>query len=174
MKQTKHNDDLRIRISGLSNGLHDYRFTVKPSFIGLEESFSHPVEVEASIDKTTRQILLRAKVSTSGHFQCDRCIENFEREIASSYSTFYVYDEIDGASRPPEEVTVLSTDTVHLDLREDIREIVELAVPLKLLCTEECKGLCPRCGSNWNMVSCSCKEEIRDSRWKGLEDLLTN
>jgi uncharacterized protein len=55
-----------------------------------------------------------------------------------------------------------------IDLADDVRQTVVLAVPLKLLCKEECKGLCPRCGADLNKELCICPPEALDARWETL------
>jgi uncharacterized protein len=174
MDAKKRSDGIKIRVSGLSNGLHEYHFSVGPSEIGLENSYQHPVQVDVTLDKTTRQIYLKAAVATTGKFVCDRCTEEFEQALANTYNVFYLYDQDAGGSLPPEEVQVLKPDTVHIDLSDDVRQFVLLSVPLKLLCRDDCQGLCPGCGTNWNAGRCSCKQETTDSRWRGLEKLLNN
>ncbi len=164
--------DLKIRISGLSNGLHDYQFSPEPSSIGLGQNFRVPVEVDAHLDKAPRQILLRAEIRTAGTFACDRCLESFEQPIAARLNLFYIFDELDAGKLPPDEVKVISPDTVTIDLTEDVREMVMLSVPLKLLCREDCKGLCPQCGADWNVSACDCQQQVSDPRWSGLQDLL--
>jgi uncharacterized protein len=52
-----------------------------------------------------------------------------------------------------------------------LREQVLLAVPLRAICREDCKGLCPQCGANLNEKRCSCAEPVEDPRWSGLKDL---
>ncbi|MBI1805974.1 MAG: DUF177 domain-containing protein [Ignavibacteria bacterium] len=172
MKPEKKNEELKIRISGLSNGLHDYRFSADPSAIGLENNFNKPVEVDAHLDKTSRQLYLTVDIRTSAHFECDRSLDEFEQPLTAHFNMFFVYDELEADKYPPDEVHVIAPDTVSLDLTKDIREMVLLSVPLKLLCRENCKGLCPQCGTNWNHESCDCKEEVSDPRWSGLKDLL--
>jgi uncharacterized protein len=51
-----------------------------------------------------------------------------------------------------------------------LREQVLLAVPLKVICRQDCKGLCPQCGKNLNTESCSCAEPT-DERWSALKEL---
>ncbi len=172
MARNNGSDNLKIRISGLSNGLHEYHFSPEPSSIGLSQNFKAPVEVDAHLDKTPRQILLRADIRTIGRFECDRCLETFEQPIAAHLNVFYIFDELDAGKLPPDEVKVISPDTVTIDLAEDVREMVVLSVPLKLLCREDCKGLCPHCGTNWNVAACSCQTQASDPRWSGLQDLL--
>jgi uncharacterized protein len=165
------NDTMKIRISQLPLGVHEYHCTSTPVKLGLENNFLSPVEIDASIDKTPRQLFLRVNVTTSGTFQCDRCIEEFNLLLRNQYGVFYVYEAMDSEKNTADEVRVITPDTVFIDLTNDVSEIVKLAVPLKLLCTEECKGLCPRCGTNWNHTTCDCKEERVDSRWQGFEGL---
>jgi DUF177 domain-containing protein len=170
----KNDGELKIRISQLSNGLHEYHFNGNPTEIGLEGSFTKPVEVNAVLDKTPHQFYLKVDVKTSGLFQCDRCIEVFEQPLSNHYDMFYVFDELETGKYQPEEVQVISPDTTHIDLADDVRQMVMLSVPLKLLCKETCKGLCPRCGTNCNYHSCNCKVEGEELPFTHLKDLLNN
>jgi uncharacterized protein len=175
MKTAANNSDLlKIRISRLSDGTHEYHFTSNPGEIGLEDNFKNSVTVDVRLDKASRQMYLRSDIRTSGSFQCDRCLEVFDQELSTHFNMMYVYDELDTKQFPADEVHVLSPDTVSIDIAEDVRQMVELSVPLKLLCREDCKGLCPRCGTNWNHESCTCAEEKGDSRWTKLKDVINN
>lgn len=174
MEKKSTGDTLRIRISQLSNGVHKYHLTGNPSQVGLDDRFTRPVNVDAELDKTPGQVYLNVRLATSGKFQCDRCIAEFERELTASYSALYVYETPAQQGAQADDVRVITPDTAHLDLTEDVREMILLAVPLKLLCKEECRGLCPTCGTDWNTASCSCKDSAIDSRWQGLEGLLKN
>ena len=57
----KHSDEIKIRISQLSNGLHEYHFSSIPPDVGLGENFKKPVEVDAVLDKASRQLFLKAE-----------------------------------------------------------------------------------------------------------------
>jgi len=170
----KVNDEVKIRISGLSNGLHEYNFIHESPAIGLDGNFLKQVEIDARIDKTANQIYLKTNIKTSGLFQCDRCLDEFEQPISASYQIFYLYNDVESEKASPDELQIISPDTVYLNLTEDIRQTVLLSVPLKLLCAEDCKGLCRMCGTNWNHRSCECHEDVDDPRWQGLKDLLNN
>jgi uncharacterized protein len=167
-------EEIKIRISGLSNGLHEYHFSADPPAIGLESNFRLPVEVDATVDKTSRQIDVKVLIRTTGVFECDRCLDSFEQPCTAEYRMFYTYDRLDGATSPADEIVIINPDTVSIDLTDDVRQMILLSVPLKLLCRETCKGLCPRCGTNWNYAACDCKEERADPRFQGLKDLLKN
>jgi len=59
-----------------------------------------------------------------------------------------------------------------LDVSEDIRAEILLEFPMNLLCSDECRGLCPECGQNLNEKSCSCRTQKKgDLRWDALDNL---
>lgn len=163
---------LRIRISGLSNGIHEYDFSANPSAIGLDGNFTAPVAIHIHLDKATHQIFFKADISTSGQFECDRCLEGFQQHLTTEYSMLYLYDAEAAAKYQQEEIQVITPDTVYIDPAEDIRQMVLLSVPLKLLCREECKGLCPHCGKNLNLASCTCETNTVDPRWDTLQGFI--
>lgn len=167
-------DGLKIRVSGLSTGIHEYSFTVAPSDIQLEQNFNAPVEVAVRLEKTAREIYIQSRISADAGFQCDRCLVPFQRNISCQYSLVYVFDEQDAGKFPPEEVRVIHRDTPVIDLAGDVREMIVLSVPLKLLCKEECRGLCSTCGTDLNSGTCDCREETANRPWQGLEKLLKN
>jgi uncharacterized protein len=58
-----------------------------------------------------------------------------------------------------------------LELAEIVREQLLLAIPIKTVCREECKGLCPHCGKNLNSGECECAQGASDPRWEALKSL---
>ena len=56
-------------------------------------------------------------------------------------------------------------------LEDAVREQVLLALPLKVICREDCRGLCPHCGKNLNTERCSCAEPVEDPRWSALKEI---
>lgn len=165
---------MKIRISQLSTGLHDYHFSSKPSDVGLEGNYQEDVNVDVVLDKTPRQIYLKVDIRTSGHFPCDRCLEDFVQPIANHYNMFYVMDAQDAEKYPEDEIQIINHESAYIELTEDVRQTVVLSIPLKLICKDECKGLCSRCGTNWNYKSCTCHEEVTDSCWAPLKNLFNN
>ena len=86
-----------------------------------------------------------AKVLFSGHqeIQCSRCLEIFERDFKKE---FYLTYSIKSLGR-------------FLEIDNDIREEVFLSWPMKCLCKEDCKGICPGCGRNLNKEDCICNKK---------------
>jgi uncharacterized protein len=70
-----------------------------------------------------------------------------------------------------DDFIVLPEHTEEFDLLPIVRERIILALPLKPLCREDCKGLCPHCGASRNTESCDCTDERQDERWSQLRKL---
>ena len=167
--------EFRINISNLSEGIHEHVFETEPSKIGLDERFRSMVKVKVRLDKSLRQILLQAKMRAEGAFVCDRCLDNFIWKMDKKYSMVYIQgDRSMIESKKEDEFQVLSADTNYIDLDEDVRQYILLAIPQKLLCREECLGICPTCGVNRNNESCTCEVHVTDSRWDALKKLSHN
>jgi uncharacterized protein len=164
---------LRINISKLSEGTHHHSLKATPEEVGLDSRFNREVQVEATLQKTSRQLYMRAEIKTGGTFTCDRCLEDFQQDITQEYGVMFVSEQ-DAVEGDGEEVQVISPDTSHIDLAEDVRQFVILGLPPKMLCREECAGLCQTCGANLNQGKCDCKNEETDSRWSDLQKILKN
>ncbi|MEX2116401.1 MAG: DUF177 domain-containing protein [Bacteroidota bacterium] len=166
---------LRINISKLSEGDHQYSLRTEPPDIGLDLRFDRNVEVEARVEKANRQILVRVEARAAGRFVCDRCLDEFRQDVMSEHTIVYIQ-----GGDPPEdleksqEIQYLPKDVNIIDLGEDVRQFMILSVPVKMLCKEECAGLCPVCGSNRNTSQCSCTAEETDPRWATLKGFLGN
>lgn len=163
---------MQVNIARLSEGRHSHQFRVAPVDLGLNDDYVGEVIVDADLDRTGRQIMLMAHFEATGTFTCDRCLESFTSLLEGDYWILYVPE---GTSIPAEavdgEVQTVPADAQLITLDEDVRQFVELAVPSKLLCRDECQGLCPRCGRNWNTGRCTCDQQESDPRWDALKKL---
>jgi uncharacterized protein len=121
-----------------------------------------------------------------GHLQarlrlhCGRCLEPFARELDEDLDLFYMPRDAETDEEEQEQDVELSDrDMVvayyadgAVDLGESVREQVHLAVPLRQLCREDCRGLCPSCGVNRNVATCQCQPaETTDERLAPLRKL---
>lgn len=165
---------LRLNISKLSEGVHKYSLEAQPGDIGLDERFDRPVSVSATLEKTSRQLFLHVELVTAGLFSCDRCLDELRREVKGNYTITYVPDAEAAEGLDEFEVQYIHADTNVIDLGEDVRQFTLLALQLKMLCREECAGLCPVCGINKNKTSCDHAPESTDSRWSALKRFLEN
>jgi uncharacterized protein len=95
--------------------------------------------------------------------RCDRCLEPYQRDIDAGFSFFLtIAPSLSGQN----EIELLEDDmSVELvtdsEIRLDdiVREQIYLTLPMKCLCSEDCSGLCPLCGTNLNMKKCECLRE---------------
>ncbi len=69
---------------------------------------------------------------------------------------------------------IVENDDAELDLLPSVREALLLDQPEYVLCSDQCQGLCPSCGCNWNEAECACDEIRPDSPFAGLEQLKTD
>ena len=120
-------------------------------------------------------IRLVGKVEAHLELKCARCLEPIEREVAASFDLLYRPLGSD-AGVDEREVGVAEAEVGYytgkgLLLEDVLREQVLLGLPLKAVCREDCKGLCPRCGRNLNLEKCACTTPAPDPRWSALKDL---
>jgi uncharacterized protein len=113
--------------------------------------------------------------STRIEARCARCLEPVSRDLASQFDLLYRPLGVDAG---PDERAVQRAETEigyyrgeGLLLEDVLREQVLLGVPIKLVCSEQCRGMCPRCGQNLNAGQCVCPEPVSDNRWAALKDL---
>lgn len=110
-------------------------------------------------------ILIQAKIESEIQVECDRCLESF------SLPATLELEEIISISDKP-DVTYSLTEEGWLDVSPLLREQAWLAIPIKALCTPDCRGLCPQCGANLNVEECDCSQEQVDPRLAVLASLL--
>jgi len=165
---------MKIQAGGLSQGSYTYSFRAQPAEIGLDGHYLGEITAEVDLEKTPTQLALTARLATEGRFSCDRCADEFTQRLAASYRMHYLWNEEEAALLDPSEVQIVSASLAVIDLTEDVRQTLVLAVPLKLLCKSTCKGLCPRCGTNLNQGNCTCSDEPGDGRWEALRSLRTS
>ena len=113
------------------------------------------------------------KVAGELELTCGRCLEPITLPVVSSFDLCYVprTENIGEGEREVEEddlTTAFYADD-QIDLRELITEQLQLALPMKPLCSAACRGLCPQCGTNWNTASCRCSQQWEDPRLAALK-----
>lgn len=163
---------LQINIARVAEGEHRHHFEASPSDLELDDSFDGPVRVDVDLVRTGRQYLLEASFDVSSHRICDRCVDPFTLPLAGEYKILYVPDgSMSPAVDDSGEVQTIPADARVISLDEDLRQFIALAVPSKILCREDCRGLCPICGRNLNTGDCSCEQPTTDPRWDVLKKL---
>jgi uncharacterized protein len=129
---------------------------------------------------TLDDIRVAGKLSTELEILCARCLEPVQVPVKREFDLLYRPAGSDiGEEKEVElqdrDAAISYYEGEGLELAEVVREQLLLAVPIKTLCREECKGLCPHCGKNLNTGQCGCAQAATDPRWealKGLKDKL--
>jgi uncharacterized protein len=134
-----------------------------------------PVRLSVDVLKDGRQYRLVGSVATKLALECSRCVESFRLDVDVPFDLLYVpHSENVGEGESEVEEDDLSTayySDERIDLGHMIREQFYLAIPMKPLCREACRGLCPECGTNLNTGTCDCKPRWVDPRLDALRSL---
>jgi uncharacterized protein len=120
-------------------------------------------------------IRLRGRLSTGLELQCARCLEPVNQDVVRDFELLY---RPLGADAGRDELSVTDAEAEigyyqgnGILLEDVLREQVLLALPLKVTCREDCKGLCLHCGKNLNEEKCSCSVPMEDPRWAALKEI---
>jgi len=160
-----------IKINNLTEGTHLYKLDEPIESLGLEEPFVDKVEINLSLQKLHNQIVLETELQLHAHFECDRCNSDFNSTLETKYQIVYLFGNNPDEDGDSLNVTYLPREASEIVLDDDIRDYALLAIPMKKLCKDDCKGLCPECGKNLNEGGCDCKNHEVDPRWLPLLDL---
>ena len=129
---------------------------------------SEPVQAIGTVRNTAGVLVMKGMITTCIHGICDRCAAAFDREMELPIDAVLV-TELANEENEDEWVFTLEGDSA--DLEDIVRTTFVLNMDSKLLCSDDCQGLCCRCGKNLNNGPCSCEKEI-DPRLAALKQLL--
>lgn len=168
--------------------LHPVEFAEKfePGAIDFGAEYRQITSIEASgradlveehhgKHKVIQDIRVKGRLATALELMCARCLEPLKQDVQREFDLLYRPAGAD-AGRDEMSVTDAEAEISYyegegLALEDVVREQVLLAVPLKVTCQEDCKGLCPHCGLNLNEGKCSCTVEMEEPRWAALKDI---
>ncbi|MBR2889564.1 MAG: DUF177 domain-containing protein [Oscillospiraceae bacterium] len=129
---------------------------------------SEPVLASGVVRNTAGVLVMTGRITTTIHGVCDRCAADFDRHEDIPIDVVLV-TELSNEENEDEWVFPLEGDSA--DLEDIIRTVFVLNMDSKLLCKEDCAGLCCRCGKNLNDGPCGCQKEL-DPRFAALRQLL--
>ena len=140
------------------------------SFLGEEFTFNEPLLLRGIILNNTKSLELKATVTGRAEVHCARCQKPMVVDISFPVSEILVREDAEIAE--DEDVVVYSGNSVELS--DAVTNSFLMNVTGKYLCSEDCKGLCPHCGTNLNEKSCDCDKDIIDPRWEKLAEIMKN
>jgi uncharacterized protein len=157
-----------------------YDRTFDPSEVSMADDLYRvvaPVHLGFDVHKDKDKFRLVGTVRTELELACSRCLEPFRLPVDATFDQRYL-PQTDAMAEQESEVGEDDLETSfyrdeQIDLNELLREQFYLALPMKPLCREECKGLCPQCGTNLNIGTCDCVPAWEDPRLAALRQLKT-
>ena len=138
-----------------------------------------PLKAEGTAEllaNTLGEIRIQGELDVTMEAGCDRCLEPAAFPIHTPIDLFYrpaleaAQDEIEIDEG---ETEIAFYEGGGIELKDVLREYVLLAMPMQKVCREDCRGICPLCGQNRNVVACGCEPKPIDDRWAALKKLQT-
>ena len=127
------------------------------------------------IERAETRVLLRGAIKTNVLLDCTRCLDKIARHLDFPFRAIFL-DSRDETTTADTEVGDDALDESvaeggRVEMAEVVREQILLAVPAQIFCREDCKGLCPKCGTSLNLIDCKCADDEIDPRWAALKNL---
>jgi uncharacterized protein len=169
---------MRIELENLEGGKGDFAHVYQPDDLNpVDErvSLTGPATVSGKVRLAGNEVFVNGHVETRAQVECDRCLQSVETPVNSDFELEYItgseYESSGTAALTEAELSVSVFDGKAIDVDEIVKEQVLLAVPTRMLCREDCKGICPECGADRNTGDCNCTTDDTDPRWAALKDL---
>lgn len=157
-----------LNLSGVFAGSESLPFEYEMDLSDLEfsgcSSLKKPVKIKGAAKNRAGVVFIELTAEYTISAPCDRCAADIERK-ESLPLTYVVVQETEGEDT--EDFVVAEYQKVDLDPL--VRDDIVIRYPSKLLCSPDCKGLCPNCGKNLNEGDCDCAKEQTDPRLDALK-----
>ncbi|MBF0495715.1 MAG: DUF177 domain-containing protein [Deltaproteobacteria bacterium] len=142
---------------------------------GAAVVLSRPVQTEVRVRKSGRHVILSGRVVTSLALVCSRCLTEFEYNVDLTFeqglSPREEENSVDEMELTRDDLEFDFYDGEEIDVGRVVRENILLSVPIKPICVEPCRGLCPRCGVDLNKEICQCQTARKESKFGVLASL---
>lgn len=175
---------MKVRIDHIRDAIREFAFCEPvssfPVLVDMAEAgecgFNGPVQVQVAAGREMDHYRVEGTVSVPVQQVCSRCLETFEYALSSRFTIFFregdpqeIADEDEVELDEQDLISAIFTGD-EINLLPEVGEQVALAVPVKPLCSEACKGLCPVCGADLNITDCNCSKEPVSLAFAALKD----
>src|SRR4026208_2507049 len=169
---------MRIELENLEGSKGDFAHVYQPDELNpVDERMSliAPAAVNGKVRLSGNEVFVNGHIETRAQVECDRCLKQVELPVNADFDLQYITgaeSESSAAAELTEEVmsvSVVEGDTIDVD--EIVKEQILLAVPTRMLCQPDCKGICPVCSIDKNTGACDCETNEVDPRWAALKNI---
>jgi len=167
---------IKLDIGSIPEGASEIDLTVDAAELGAppeDMCFEGPVEVRLSANRNGNDIFLKGKAAVKSVLQCGRCLEEYSLVLECPIGVWCVIgaggEQTDMGER--DSVIEVPASSKYVDLADHVRSELLMLAPFKPLCGDRCRGLCPVCGTNLNVGSCSCEGDSHNNRWDALKEI---
>jgi len=161
---------MKLYRTELDSGLDNKKILVESSTIGIKNVIGH-IKCIISCDKTSTGYRIYGNVLCNNKFSCDRCLIEIEKNIKTSLNTLLTNNK-DIVKDKDTDVIIFTKSDDFIDLSSILHDIIEVEKPIKSLCSDDCKGICPSCGLDLNRSNCNCKDNSSINELSELKDLI--
>ncbi len=169
---------MRIELENLEGGKGDFAHVYNPEELNPVDErvkLTAPATVNGKVRLAGNEVFVNGHVDTRAQVECDRCLKPIELPVSADFELEYItgseYESTAVAELTEAEMSVAVFDGEAIDVDEIVKEQILLAVPTRMLCREDCKGICPECGVDRNTGECNCETKEIDPRWAALKNL---
>jgi uncharacterized protein len=169
---------LSLNLARIRTAHEHFEHVYAPEALGADDELyriAAPVALAFDIHKDKDQFRLVGTVTTTLELPCSRCVEPFAWPVNAPFDLRYQPHALNSGEGEREieedDLTTSFYQNDEIDLGQLMREQFYLSLPMKPLCTDTCKGLCPTCGVNLNLTTCSCANQWDDPRLAALHAL---
>jgi DUF177 domain-containing protein len=167
-----------IELQSLTGGSKTVDIEIPPDQIVLEADgadLSRNIALQADVRSGSGITVVEGTINTAAEIACTRCLEPTAVPLKFDFVSRFVATESFGTSGEHElhgeDLDYDAIEGEQIDLTEVIREQLLLNLPQQVVCQEDCRGLCEKCGANRNLIDCKCENDELDPRWASLKDL---
>ena len=153
-----------------NDAIFDLHTEVKSDEDDINLSIPDGIDIHVRVRKVEDDLLTDIHIKGWGFFLCDRCCEPFKREIKGRIQTVFTRDR-SKIEEDNDDYQYWDGSEKGIDITQDVLDVILLSIPVKMLCSESCKGLCDHCGQNLNESTCRCEQETHDPRWDALKNI---
>ena len=141
-----------------------------PMWVDAGLTLDEPLRVQLDVELLFDDVVANGTVKAKANMPCRRCLEPVDVVLDHPVSLVFRagITELEAESEE-EHIYALPEKARELDLAPAIREHVILGMPQYVLCREDCRGLCPHCGTDLNRGNCDCTQDPVDDRWAALK-----